>query len=268
MESRLSADEFDERVSKIAALAEPMRRALYRYVVAQPDPVGRRQAADAVGVAHHAAKFHLDKLEADGLLDIEYSRPPGCRGPGAGRPAKRYRRSSTEVAVSLPERRYGLAGRVMAEAIATAAKSGVAITQALRDAAAAAGRALGEQARDQAGHRAGRAATVRVIGDVLAECGYEPRQAGDAIILANCPFHTLAETYTELVCGMNLDLLDGLVTACERSGLRAELNPEPGRCCVTIGSLPKAGALDPARQGRALGRSRMGRDQLGVDAPG
>jgi predicted ArsR family transcriptional regulator len=247
MESRVSTDEFDERVGKIAALADPIRRALYRYVVAQPDPVGRTQAADAVGVAHHAAKFHLDKLEADGLLDVEYSRPPGRRGPGAGRPAKRYRRSSKEVAVSLPERRYGLAGRVMAEAIATAAKSDVAITHALRDAAAAAGRALGEQAREQAGNRAGRAATVRVIGDVLAECGYEPRLDGGAIILANCPFHTLAENYTELVCGMNLDLLDGLVKACDRSGLRAEFNPEPGRCCVTLGPLPMADARSARR---------------------
>ena len=247
MESRVSAEEFDERVGKIAALAEPIRRALYRYVVAQPDPVDRAQAAHAVGVAHHAAKFHLDKLEGDGLLDVEYSRPPGLRGPGAGRPAKRYRRSSTEFTVSLPERRYGLAGRVMAEAIATAAKSGVAITQALRDAAVTAGRALGEQARDQAGHRAGRPATVRAVGDVLAECGYEPRVDGETITLANCPFHTLAENYTELVCGMNLDLLDGLVMACDRSGLRAELNPEPGRCCVTLGSSPAAGAR-PARR--------------------
>lgn len=235
MESRARADQFDEQVGKIAALAEPIRRALYRYVVAQPDSVDRTQAADAVGVAHHAAKFHLDRLEADGLLETEYSRPPGRRGPGAGRPAKRYRRSSTEVEVSLPERRYGLAGRVMAEAITMAGQSGVSIAHALHGAATAAGRALGEQARDRAGRRAGRTSSVQAVADVLDECGYEPRIDGAGIVLANCPFHALAESYTDLVCGMNLDLLDGLVRTCDRAGLQAELHPAPGRCCVTIG---------------------------------
>jgi predicted ArsR family transcriptional regulator len=235
MEPLVSPDQFDARVGKIAALAEPIRRALYRYVVAQPDPVGRTQAADAVGVAHHAAKFHLDKLEADGLLEAEYSRPPGRRGPGAGRPAKRYRRSVTEVEVSLPERRYGLAGQVMAEAITAAVRSGMSIANALREAATAAGRALGEQARERAGHRAGRASSVQAMTHVLAECGYEPRTDGADIVLANCPFHTLAENYTDLVCGMNLDLLDALASTCDRAGLQAELRPAPGRCCVTIG---------------------------------
>lgn len=235
MQPRVGPDEFDERVGRIASLAEPIRRALYRYVVAQPDPVDRTQAADAVGVAHHAAKFHLDKLESGGLLDVEYSRPPGRRGPGAGRPAKRYRRSSREVAVSLPERRYDLAGRVMAEAITSAANSGAPVAQALQDAAGAAGRALGEQAREQAGPRPGRASSVRAVRDVLTEYGYEPRVDGGTIALANCPFHALAENYPDLVCGMNLDLLDGLLTTCDRVGLCAKLDPATGRCCVTMG---------------------------------
>ena len=229
-------DDFDERVGRVAALGEPIRRALYRYVVAQQDPVDREQAATAVGVARHVAKFHLDKLESDGLLDVEYSRPPGRRGPGAGRPAKRYRRSSRDVSVSLPERRYDLAGRVMAQAISTATESGVSVAEALRTAAAAAGHALGEQARGRLGHRPSRAACIRAVSGVLADCGYEPRADGDGIILANCPFRSLAEDYTDVVCGMNLDLIDGLLETCARSKLRAQLDPGAGRCCVTVGT--------------------------------
>jgi predicted ArsR family transcriptional regulator len=68
---------FDAQVTGIAALGEPIRRALYRYVVAQAAPVNRDQAAEGAGVARHVAKFHLDKLVEDGLLDVTYARPTG-----------------------------------------------------------------------------------------------------------------------------------------------------------------------------------------------
>ena len=190
-----SADGFDQQVSHIAALGEPIRRALYRFVIAERDPVGRDEAASAVGVAHHVAKFHLDRLEADGLLDTEYSRPAGRRGPGAGRPAKRYRRSTREVSVSLPARRYDLAGRIMAQAIATAAEAGIPIADALRDTATAEGRRLAERSRPALGPDPGPAASARAVSVVLADCGYEPRAEGDAVTLVNCPFHALAQEH-------------------------------------------------------------------------
>ena len=61
-----------------------MRRELYRYVVAQPSPVSREQAAAGAGVARHVAKFHLDKLAEDGLLVTEYEcrRAEAARRPG------------------------------------------------------------------------------------------------------------------------------------------------------------------------------------------
>src|SRR5690242_11670803 len=116
------SDDFAADVVRVAALNEPVRRELYRYVVAQDEPVSRDKAAAATGVAHHVAKFNLDRLVADGLLDVEYARPPGRGGPGAGRPAKLYRRSAREIAVTLPERRYDLAGGVLAEAVTIAGR--------------------------------------------------------------------------------------------------------------------------------------------------
>lgn len=239
----MNTQDFDSRVTSIAALAEPVRRALYLYVVGQPEPVGREQAAAAVGVAHHVAKFNLDKLEEEGLLDVQFSRPPGRRGPGAGRPAKLYRRTAREIEVSLPERRYDLAGQVMAQAITAAERTASPISDALAHAARKAGRALGPEVRAKAGARVSRAGILRALGDVLAEHGYEPRVAGKAITLANCPFHSLAQNHTELVCGMNLDLMNGLLEDLSPGDLHARLTPTPGRCCVTIepasGSAPR-----------------------------
>ena len=230
----MNPDDFDAQVAGVAALGDPVRRALYRYVVAQAGPVNRDQAAAGVGVPRHVAKFHLDKLEADGLLEVEFSRPPGRGGPGAGRPAKLYRRSSRELAVSLPERRYDLVGRVMARAIIDAERDSLPIADTLHAAARDTGRSLGQEARQQAGPRPTQAVLLEAARDVLGRCGFEPRTDGGGLVLANCPFHALAQDYTDLVCGMNLDLMDGLVDALGRANLEARLAPEPGKCCVSL----------------------------------
>jgi predicted ArsR family transcriptional regulator len=241
----MSGDDFDAQVTGVAVLAEPVRRALYRYVVARSEPVSRDQAAEGIGVPRHVAKFHLDKLEDEGLLEVEFRRPTGRAGPGAGRPAKLYRRSPRELAVSLPVRRYELAGRVLVRAILDAERAGVPIAEALPAAAAEAGRALGEEARRRAGPRAGRAALAAAAREMLDEHGYEPRADPDGLILANCPFHALAKDSTELVCGMNLDLIDGLLAEVQGAHLQARLDPAPGRCCVTVRHQPAAQKESP-----------------------
>jgi predicted ArsR family transcriptional regulator len=224
----MSEDVADD-VASVAALGEPVRRALYRYVVAQDAPVSRDQAAAGTGVAHHVAKFNLDRLVADGLLEVGYGRPPGRGGPGAGRPAKLYRRADRDISVTLPERRYDLAGHVMAEAITVAGRDGVPVDDALHAVARATGHRLGESADVDDD-----APALDAAGEVLARCGYEPRATQQELVLANCPFHRLAADFTQLVCGMNLDLVGGLVDAVRPGELAARLDPGPGRCCVTV----------------------------------
>jgi len=231
---QLADADFDAQVTGIAALAEPIRRTLYRYVVAQAGSVSRDQAAGGVGVARHVAKFHLDKLVSDGLLEVGYARPPGRGGPGAGRPAKLYRRSSRELAVSLPPRDYELAGRLLARAVTTAERDHTPIGDALRDVARETGRALGQRAQNQAGPRPSRSAVLAATTSVLRACGYEPRSEPGGITLANCPFHALAQDFTDLVCGLNLELMGGLVDGLDRDDLQARLEPSPGQCCVHL----------------------------------
>jgi predicted ArsR family transcriptional regulator len=227
-------ESFDSRVTRIAALAEPLRRALYQFVASRSEPVSRDQAAEGLGVARHLVKFHLDHLVDDGLLEVEYKRPPGRGGPGAGRPAKLYRRSSEEVAVSLPGRRYDLAGSLLAQAVSDAEAGGVPVREALSSAARETGRALGEEARRRAGRRAGRGGLRAAAREVLEEHGYEPRPEESGVTMANCPFHLLAREYTGLVCSMNLDLMTGFLAGLGETGLDAVLDPGPDRCCVRL----------------------------------
>ena len=221
----------DEQIDRVALLAEPVRRALYRYVIAQSAPVSREQAAVDVGVAVHVAKFHLDRLEADGLLTAQYRRPEGRSGPGAGRPAKLYQRAAGEIAVHLPERRYELAARVMAEAISRSLRNETSIDATLKAGAADIGRTLGQEL---ANSQAEGADLLRAVADVLEGQGFEPRCAHGCIELANCPFHALVAEYPELVCGLNLELIRGLLSAAQSHDLVAVLEPAADRCCVVV----------------------------------
>ena len=214
------------RLSSIAALAEPARRDLYLYVAGQPAPVSRDQAAADTGMPRHAVKFHLDRLVDEGLLEVEYRRLSGRQGPGAGRPAKLYRRAAREVAITLPERRYDLAGRILAAAV-HAADDGIGIRTAVARAASEEGRAVGTHALAAGGP------TISVVS-VLAAYGYQPRTVGDQTVLANCPFRTLAVDHTELICGMNLEFVRAMTQQLGLADVDVQLEPSPGQCCVTL----------------------------------
>ncbi|MGY1680301.1 helix-turn-helix transcriptional regulator [Geodermatophilus sp. SYSU D01176] len=219
------------QVAAVSALAEPTRRRLYDHVVRQPQPVGRDEVAAALAVPRATVAFHLDRLVADGLLDVHYERRTGRSGPGAGRPAKLYRRAACTVGVSLPERRYDLAGELLAGALQEADASGESPRTVLGRRAHARGRELGRGA--------GREPDARdAVLAVLEEHGFEPRAEDGGVVLGNCPFHALADEYTDLVCGMNLRLLDGVLAGIDGTGLAARLAPAPGGCCVRLEPSP------------------------------
>src|SRR5215217_7035018 len=174
----------------IGALADDTRRALYEYVAAQQEPVGRDELAAALGLARHNVSFHLDRLADEGLLDVEYRRLSGRSGPGAGRPSKLYSRSDREFAVSLPPRRYDVVGEVLAAAVARAS-AGEALEEALVDSAREAGRDLGASAgAEQAG------GSLPAVAEVLSAQGYEAQVEADVVELVNCPFDSLAKKHT------------------------------------------------------------------------
>ena len=233
------------QVSRVAALKDPVRRSLYELVASSDGPVGRDHAAAVTGVPRALAAFHLDRLAEEGLLEVTFRRLTGRTGPGAGRPAKLYQRSVAEVEVTLPPRAYLLAARLMTEAIERAGRSARPVAGELEDAARDLGRRLGEEAKTRAGARASRAKVRSALVDVLREHGYEPRWVDQDVVLANCPFHALAQQSTDLVCGMNLHVMEGArsVLNLPVGELLPRLAPEPGRCCVTFGSRPLPGRV-------------------------
>jgi len=222
-------------VAAIGTLAEPTRRALYEKVSAMGHWVSRDEAADATGLERGTAAHHLDRLAADGLLEVDYQRRSGRQGPGAGRPAKLYRRARRDFDVSLPPRDYALAGRLLAEAVDRARTDGTVVTDALNEVATAEGQRLAaEIATRLRDSRVVGGGARRVVLDALEDHGYEPRPGEPGtVVLRNCPFHQLARQHTDLICGMNLCLMKAAVENLE-SGFEARLEPESDQCCVKL----------------------------------
>lgn len=240
----MTVDPGADPLAAIGALAEPMRRRLYELIAAADVPLGRDDAAAALGIGRPLAAFHLDRLVRAGLLEAEYRRRGERRGPGAGRPAKFYRRAAGTIQASLPTRRYELAAGFFAGGLERGDGSGVA---AALDEARAFGRGAGEHAlRVERSGSAGPAADAQsaatsAAGDreplkaALAEFGFQPRRdpATDVITLGSCPFDALAAAHRSITCAMNRALLEGF---CDGLGSHraVESSTVPGRCCVAF----------------------------------
>ncbi|WP_406862244.1 helix-turn-helix domain-containing protein [Streptomyces sp. HUAS MG47] len=206
----------DSAFTALGALSDPVRRNLYRHVAATPGDVGRDAAAEAVGISRSLAAFHLDKLVEAGLLTVSFRRLSGRTGPGAGRPAKVYRRAEGEHSVSVPPRAYDSAGRLLAEVVENAG-----LDRALQ----AAARAMGATA------------SSTDLVETLRARGYQPFWDGSTLRLRNCPFHALAAEFPALICGMNLALIEGLAP---EGGWSPEMDPCPDGCCVALKSSRKS----------------------------
>ena len=244
----MTTQDVPRQIADLALLDEPVRQALYAYVAGRPEAVGRDEAARAVRVSRALAAFHLDKLVAAGLLEASYRRLSRRRGPGAGRPAKLYRRSDRQIELSVPPRRYEVAARLFAESVTEA--SGPGAEEAVRRAARRLGSRLGEAARRHAGPRPSRARLLASAAVVLRSHGFEPDRAAGVMRLRNCPFHALARDFRPLVCGMNLSLMEGLIAGLGAHGITAALDPQPGYCCVVFragGRAARGGRRPPTR---------------------
>jgi predicted ArsR family transcriptional regulator len=225
-----------DALAMLAALDDPVRRRLYRYVRGRGRPVTREEAAADAGISRKLAAFHLDKLVDVGLLRARYEAPPDRRSR-VGRAPKVYQPSAAEVRVSIPERRYDLLAEVLVDALGRADPHGAA-ERAARQAAGARGRDLGGRIRQERRlGRPGAERTMRAAGEALDQLGFETAPGGQgSLLLRNCPFQALAQQAPELVCGINHAFVDGLVRGLGNQTVQVLLAPRPDGCCVELRS--------------------------------
>ncbi len=238
---------FAEDVASIAALDEPARAALFLHVTNSGGDVTRDEAAAAVGVTRRIAAFHLDKLVEEGLLEASFRRLSGKSGPGAGRPSKLYRRSGRRLNVSLPTQNYELLARLLASVVE--GSEGPAAVESLKPGAHIFGTTIGAAARARVASSASRKRVVGALIDELAGLGFEPFVDGHQTLrLRNCPYHDMARENTDLVCSINLALMEGVADGLGLADLEPVLEPAEGTCCVAFHLRGAGRGREPARK--------------------
>jgi predicted ArsR family transcriptional regulator len=197
------------------------------------------EVAEATGLHPGTVRAHLEQLTGSGLL-TRRRKPDGT----PGRPAWRYR---------------------------AAAPSGTSSDRPYRDLAAALIGHLGQAEADPhaAGVRAGRSwgrALAQGLGRVppleglmrvLGRLGFDPEvvsgpDASPVVVhLRACPFLELAEASPDVVCGVHLGVIGGVLGALGVSGAGTELMPfaAPSACVVRM----RLGQ-QTARRSRGAGR--------------
>lgn len=232
-----TGDEAPPSLATAALLLDGVRRRIYRFVRGARRPVTRAEAAYSARVSRNLAGFHLDRLVEAGLLRASEG-PPAGRGR-VGRRPRVYEAGPVEVHLDLPARQHGLLASVLLEGLATAPDA--------RGVELAAIEAAARRGAELAG-----AATGADIRAALRELGFEPYESAPSTLrLGTCPFHPLEERSRELVCGLNLGLIGGLLRELRVDGAEAVLAPRPGECCVEV-RLGTPAATPPLPAARAV----------------
>ena len=216
------------------AVVEPAmgerRREVLDAVHQADTPAGVSEIADRLGVHPNTARFHLEALVRDGVVE----RLPGLPA-GRGRPRVVYRPRPGLARGGV--RRYRLLAEMLLGHLFATHDDPPA-------AAAAAGRTWGAHfvprpppMRAVTPHEA-----VRRLTTMLSELDFEPEPVGeggrppDRIRLRHCPFLELAEPHRDLICPLHLGLMQGAMTEMDAPVAVAALEPfaEPAACVARL----------------------------------
>jgi predicted ArsR family transcriptional regulator len=191
-------------------------------------PVGSGEVASKTGLHPNTARFHLDGLVSAGLAERSME-----RREVPGRPRALYT-SRPDNPVAGP-RSYRLLAEILTSYLATQSRRPGTEAQT-------AGEAWGHALARQVPHpvATGDARATRILTDTLEEIGFAPQETGRGpsrqILLRHCPFREAAVEHREVVCGVHLGLMRGLLAELGSSLQAARLDPfvEPTLCVASL----------------------------------
>ena len=215
----LSPGDFTSAVTAItSAFGDPSRRSIYLFARASTDGVTASEVAEHFELHANVARHHLDKLAAGGYLEVRVGRTSGL----AGRPSKRYVKTSDDVALELPVRRDDLMATLLARALQLLPKD---VAEAMAEEVGVEyGRVMASSlAPGGDGHRSFRSA-LHAVADALTAHGFAAHTEGRGnalrIVSDHCPFGATAVD-SPVICAVDRGMVKGMLAA-----LYGETDPE------------------------------------------
>ncbi|HEX5247098.1 MAG TPA: hypothetical protein VFW41_08190 [Gaiellaceae bacterium] len=120
-------------MDRLAAVGDPGLRSALAFVRGSEEAVTADELAEHDGIHRNVARSRLERLAGAGLLEASFSRGRG--GPGAGRPAKKYRAAPELATIEYPAHRYEDLVGLLAEGRSDLREVGVAFGRRLAEAA-------------------------------------------------------------------------------------------------------------------------------------
>jgi predicted ArsR family transcriptional regulator len=198
------------------------------------------EVGERLGLHVTSARFHLEQLVDAGVLSATFHRH------GTGRPQKRYA-AVPDRAPAQRDDAYRMLAELLTEALAQPDGGALSPEAAgARWAQAHVGRLSGSEGAElpQARTPGEWLAKVGRLLDLLESWGYEPtvrttdhgRTA--EVALARCPFLTLAQTHTEVVCAAHAGLIRGALHVFGEPEAEVQIEPFalPGVCLARLTS--------------------------------
>jgi len=229
----MDTTQFDRQVGELASsLGDATRRGIYIAVRESPDATTAAMVARLFEIHPNVARHHLDRLVADGYLQVTRRRAGERRGPGAGRPAKHYEPTEKTVAVQFPARRYDLLAELLARVVERLAPDDAG------DVAEEIGREFGGELAAEIGlpEDAGYEAAAKAVAGAMIGVGFETEvRPGDQVLVTHfCPFGETASKHPDLVCRLDQGIVRGLMEAAHHEAV-AIVSPHdtPDENCTT-----------------------------------
>ena len=204
----------DDRLQELGnVLADPTRVQTLRFVLSSRTPVSVATVASQFGLHPNAARHHLSKLEAAGLVGSLME-----RNPRGGRPAKLYGAGKERVEIQFPGRQYSLLSKLLLDALERTADRLCTMGESIDEVGFAYGKDFAAKNADL------RVAGERSAQDLIRECLAQTERLGcrlelvemedDRIVLEerNCVFEDAANHSPQVICRMHWAILKGMLS--------------------------------------------------------
>jgi predicted ArsR family transcriptional regulator len=227
----MGADDFNRDFGRLTgALGDPTRRGIYLTVRDSDHPLTAALIARLFAIHPNVARHHLDRLVAEGYLQVS-DRPPS-RPAGAGRPPRTFEATDADVAVSYPARRHDLLAELLARVVERLAPDEAARV------AEEIGREYGAELAGVLGLSSGQGfpEALAAVAQAMSGAGIEitADAAQHMLLRGHCPFGRTATDHPEVVCRLDLGIVRGLMEAAGRSAdeLVITSRRHPGQSCI------------------------------------